>query len=240
MVTLYGSTVKAVAKTEAYKKVETYRELENIAVLTASNFGGARKIDISWLKAASEEYQISPNINDYLLVDIPIVTADFPNRNLQCFPMSELTRFNHHHGKICYKTFEGKPLHQDHDNNDYLKAKGIIISSVMDYVPKYNIWKVRILAAFDRSKDTWLAKQIIDNKRDGYSMGAHAEDLYCSVCGQSVLTAKSRKCFHLPNSKGDVLFGRLVYEDANRPVFFETSSVDSPADFTAKNPEVWL
>lgn len=133
-------------------------------------------IDVSWLPAASETYAISGDPRDYVLVDIPIVTVDIPNRNLQAFPYEEVSYFDPLYGRMVYQSFDRKPCHQDHDNKDPLKAKGAIFDSALQYVPAYGVWKIRILAGWDRTKDPWLVRQILSKKRTGYSMGALVEN----------------------------------------------------------------
>jgi intein/homing endonuclease len=145
-------------------------------------------IDVSWLPAASETYSISADPRDYVLADIPIVTVDIPNRNLQAFPYEEVSYFDPLQGRMVYQTFEGRPTHIDHDNKDPLKAKGVMFDSALQYVPAYNVWKIRILAGWDRTKDPMLVRQILSKKRTGYSMGALVENFVPLVAGTLVNT----------------------------------------------------
>lgn len=145
-------------------------------------------IDVGWLRAASETYAISEDPRDYVLVDIPIVTVDVPNRNLQAFPFEEVSYFDPLYGKMVYQTFNAKPCHQDHDNKDPLRAKGVIFDSSMEFVPAYNVWKIRILSGWDRTKDRNLVDAIVRKKRTGYSMGALVENFVPLVAGTLVLT----------------------------------------------------
>jgi len=133
-------------------------------------------IDVSWLPAASETYAISSDPRDYVLVDIPIVTVDIPNRNLQAFPYEEVSYFDPLYGRMVYQSFMSKPCHQDHDNKDPLKAKGVIFDSALQYIPSYGVWKIRILSGWDRTKDSYLVNQILRKQRTGYSMGALVEN----------------------------------------------------------------
>lgn len=190
-------------------------------------------IDVSWLPAASETYAISADPRDYVLTDIPIVTVDIPNRNLQAFPYEEVSYFDPLQGRMVYQTFEGRPCHQDHDNKDPLKAKGVIFDSALQYVPAYNIWKIRILAGWDRTKDPWLVRQIVTKKRTGYSMGALVEQFVCAVCG--AIDTNVRKCPCMRKGKGAVIDGRLVYQQCVGSQYIENSSVDDPADITAES-----
>lgn len=188
-------------------------------------------IDVSWLPAASETYQISADPRDYVLVDIPIVTVDIPNRNMQAFPYEEVSYFDPLYGKMVYQSFAHKPTHIDHDNKDPLKAKGVIFDSALQYVPTYNVWKIRILSGWDRTKDPHLVNSILKKQRTGYSMGALVEQFVCSVCG--AVDTNMRKCPCMRKGKGAVLNGHLVYQLCVGANFIETSSVDDPADVTA-------
>ncbi len=148
--------------------------------------GGVLKnsnIDISWLPAAAETYDISADPDDYVLVDVPIVTVDIPNRNMQAFPFEEVSYFDPMHGRCIYKTFSGKPTHIDHQNRDPLKAKGVHFDSSLEYIPAYGLYKIRVLTGWDRTKDPYLVNQILKGERNGYSMGALVSAFCCSVCG---------------------------------------------------------
>lgn len=194
-------------------------------------------IDVSWLEAAAESYRISADPRDYVLTDIPIVTVDFPNRNLQAFPYEEVSYFDPLYGKMVYSTFGAKPTHMDHDNKDPLKAKGVIFDSSLQYVPAFNVWKIRILAGWDRTKDQWLADQIIKKKRTGYSMGALVENFVCSVCGS--IDTNMRKCSCMMKGKGAIVNGSLVYQSCVGVNFIENSSVEDPADITADTDTIF-
>ena len=197
-----------------------------------------RDIDVGWLKGASETYAISEDPRDYVLVDIPIVTVDVPNRNLQSFPYEEVSYFDPLYGRMVYQTFDAKPLHIDHDNKDPLKAKGAIFDSSMEYVEAYNVWKIRILSGWDRTKDPWLVNQILDKKRNGYSMGSLVEAFVCSSCG--AVDTNLRKCSCMLKGKGYVMpTGHLVFQQCCGVNYIECSSVDDPADITAESNDVW-
>jgi intein/homing endonuclease len=49
-----------------------------------------RPVDLSRLKIAAETYNISPDYRDYIASEVPIVTADVPNRNMDCLVGSSL------------------------------------------------------------------------------------------------------------------------------------------------------
>ena len=188
-------------------------------------------IDVSWLSAASQTYDISPNINDYLIVDVAAVTADIPNRNFQGFLFSELSAFSYTYGQMIYQTFVGKPSCKDHantvDENTDL-AKGVIFSAVLQYIPQFDTYKIRLLQGFDRTKDSVLAHQIHTGQRSHYSMGSLVSDFVCSISGEIEGAPNSVKA---PN--GSVINGHLKWSMCFGCVFIENSSVDVPADPTA-------
>lgn len=196
-------------------------------------------IDVSWLAAASESYAISADPRDYVLTDVPIVTVDIPNRNLQAFPYEEVSYFDPIMGRMVYATFTAKPTHIDHQNKDPLKAKGAIFDSSMQYVPAYDVWKIRILCGWDRTKDPWLVKQIINKKRTGYSMGALVTNFCCSVCGAIDTNLQKCACMRNPGKGGVMPDGTLVYELCTGTNFIENSSVEDPADVTADTEMIW-
>lgn len=210
-------------------------------------------IDISWLKAASDTYNVSDDPRDYVLVDVPIVTVDIPNRNMQAFPYEEVTYFDPMLGRMVYQTFSGKACHINHDNQDPLKAKGVHFDAALEYVPGYDIWKIRVLTGWDRTKDPHLVNAILSGKRPGFSMGAVCSAFVCSICG--VIDTNINPCRHLATYQGggkgslwdsknnnrltnNVAFGKaeetlLAYQLCLGVNYFETSSVDDPADPTA-------
>jgi hypothetical protein len=195
-------------------------------------------IDVTWLEAAAETYNISADPRDYVLADVPIVTVDYPNRNMQAFPYEEVSYFDPLYGKMVYQTFDRKPCHIDHENKDPLKAKGVIFDASMQHVPSYGLWKIRILAGWDRTKDPWLVGQILSKKRTAYSMGALVEAFVCSVCGAT--DTNLRKCPCMQRGKGQVMpTGHLVYQQCVGVNFIENSSVEDPADITADTDVIW-
>lgn len=193
-----------------------------------------KEIDISWLPQAAEQYQISGNIKDYIINEIPIVTVGVPNRNLDEFPHQEVTGFNPEIGRLVYQTFIGKPTHMDHDNRDPRKAKGVHFDAQLQKVG--NVWKIVVLAGWDRTKDPELARQILRRDRTGFSMGALVGYTQCSYPGCDATSPNGKiACRHQEygRGKGRILEGHLIYERCFRVNYIETSSVADPADHTA-------
>jgi hypothetical protein len=188
----------------------------------------------SILGFASEKYQISADISDYVLVPVVIMPSDLPNRNGIGFPLESLTEFNPEMGMPAYQTWKGKPTHIDHLNQDITKAKGIIFEAAIRPLKGYHgdIWKVVCLCGFDQSKDPMLCNAILSGERNNYSMGAYANGYQCSYCEARV--TQENTCDHVKVGPGIVNFrkmddGHIAYLMALGTVGFELSNVGYPA-----------
>jgi len=195
---------------------------------------GTSNINYSWLRGAAETYQISPDIKDYVITEVPALTVDIPNRNLHAFPYNELTYFEPEMGNFVYKSFIGKCAFADHDNKDFTQAKGTIFDASLRKVPGWNIWKVYCLVGYDRTKDAALARAIEKGERRSYSMGAWCKYFISSLTGQ---LENGEQALKYP--KGSVINGRLSYSLLSGVNFFELSSVNGPADVTAESHQLW-
>lgn len=224
----------------------TFKNLEQIKhkgktknIFAAANLPKI-ELDLDYLPAAAETYCISADPNDYVLVSLPIVTVDIPNRNLQAFPLEEVAHFDSMYGQMVYQTFKAKATFINHDNMDPTKARGIIVDSTMKYVPKYDIWKINIVTLWDRTKDPQLVAGIESGKHNGFSMGASVTNFVCSICGK-LDNMDSSSCDHMKVGKGRT-YGddnRLAYQLVTGACFFETSQVDEPADPSAISEDVF-
>lgn len=79
--------------------------------------GGGEGITLdmnAWLPGAAEKYRISADIRDYILVPVPALITDIPNTNGDSLSARELLDFKPKFGMPMYKTFKGKPTHQEH------------------------------------------------------------------------------------------------------------------------------
>jgi len=189
---------------------EQLRKVDNIdRKRTMARIGGTT-IDYSWLKGASETYQISDNIEDFIITEVPIVTVDFPNRNLHAFNFDEVSYFDPRFGQFVYKTFVGKPTFADHANKNFVEAKGVHFDSSLRYVPGWDIWKIYVLLGYDKTKDSTLARQIEKGSRRSYSMGSWVSYFINSISGQ--LSNGSQP---LKYPKGTVHDGRLSYDNCS-------------------------
>lgn len=231
---VYASSAKSdfpETKDEAKARLRRVEEVDKKR-LVASVAGNT--IDYSWLKGASETYHISPNIKDYILTEVPIVTVGIPNRNLHCFPFDEVTYFDPRFGNFVYKTFVGKGTFADHNNKIFTEAKGIHFDSSLRKVPGWNIWKIYVLLGYDRSKDSTLAREIEKGQRRTYSMGAWVSHFINSITGQ---LSNGNQPLKYP--KGTVVNGKLSYDNCSGVEYFETSSVKGPADVSAESHQLW-
>lgn len=73
------------------------------------------KIDLSWLALAAPVYHISPNIDDYVIVNTIITISDLPNRNGIAFPLTELVGFDEPpYNRLAYEGWLKAPLFAEH------------------------------------------------------------------------------------------------------------------------------
>ncbi len=80
-------------------------------------------LDITtWLPFAAKKYNISPDINDYIILPVFTIPTELANRNGVAFPLKSLLEFNTEQGMQAYKTFKGKPTFYEHNNSDHTKA----------------------------------------------------------------------------------------------------------------------
>ena len=221
------ASTKSVAK-ERLRKVEDQDTKKCLAKVNG------HVLDYSWLKGASDTYQISPDINSYLFTEVPIVTVGYPNRNLHAFSMEEVSYFDPRFGKFVYQTFTGKPTYADHSNTDFTKAKGVHFDASLRKVPGWDVWKIYVLLGYCREKDPSLVNKIERGQRRGYSMGAWVSAFVNSITGQ---ITNGNKALKYP--PGTVCDGILSYSQCCGVDYFETSSVESPADVSAESHQLW-
>jgi hypothetical protein len=224
---------------EGHKLKQYKREAKTVVAGEGLNACACGMLEIDWLPFAAERYQCSPKFADYILVEVPIVVASFPNRNMDAFPFDELTAWRTIAGRPAYKTFVGKPVHQDHDNQDDTKAKGVIFDATLRQYRDQ--WHVVILKGFDRSKDTRLAGLVQKKNRCGHSMGTLVERTECSLpwCRHVGDGVKTCMCLRQGAGKGEIERGHLKYELLRDFYFIESSSVEDPAAISAVSSRIW-
>ena len=238
---LTGAAVTSVASSEMPIRklpiISSNRQVTHVEM--GKLIPGMSTVSTSCLKAAASEYHISPNIADYNFALIPILVTGMPNVNMQAVPTRELLRFLPDHGCQSYKTYLGKCLFQEHKNDDPTKSLGIVLDASLIPVKKYNIARLMILAAYDRTKSARAAKDCL-NPNTSYSMGCASLALQCSICGgiQGPAVQRTCTCYDCNYTDiaayGKVKGGVLHYMMAQAPVFFEASIVRVPAEFSCQ------
>lgn len=198
------------------------------------------KLDITnWLPFASPKMDISPNISDYIFVPVFTIPSDFPNRNSVAFPLLALKDYSVDYGMLGYQTFKGKPVHYEHDNQDPLKAYGVIADTSLRKLKGFGggkVWKLMELLAIDRSKHPETANQILKKDYNSYSMGAMVGRYTCSICNANI--SNKFTCGHV-GKPGTIDFkefaGKLAFKNVWDIGGLETSIVATPAFHTANS-----
>lgn len=183
----------------------------------------------------STPYHISPDANDYLIVPVIVVPTDLPNRNRVAFPLKQLMAPNPETGQLAYESWRRKPTYREHQNDDITKAHGMIADTSMRKLQGWaggKVWKLMMLATFDRSKYSDYVSQIASGAVNAYSMGAWVNGYECSVCNQEV-----GACSHVAMQDNRPQLteeaGMLAFKNCTGITGFELSSVADPAWVTA-------
>ena len=156
------------------------------------------------------------------------IDADTVNANGDYFSAEELLKEVLHNGKKvpAYKTFEGCPIHTNHDNKDIQKAKGEVVYAEWDDKNQC-VW-----CTFYISEDAYpeIASGIRIGMIHDVSMGCTVESGLCSVCGKEAVRV-SDYCEHLKKYKGKRMPGsnNKVYEKNKGIKFIELSLVNDGA-----------
>ncbi len=137
--------------------------------------------------------------------------------------------FSHEELLKTYKTFIGKSVFVDHDNENVEKARGIIVDAVYNNKGKF----VELLKAVDKKAFPELARGIEVGYITDTSMGCRCASSVCSICG-NVAVSEDDFCEHVINYKGSKFNGLPVWEDNRGVEFFEDSFVTTGADKDAK------
>lgn len=185
-------------------------------------------------------YDISPDPTNYGLVACRAVTVEVPNENGDAFPRDELLRFEPSFGRRVYRSFEYRPLCQNHKSDNPKWARGVLVDAHWnDDNPKDEF--IETLVAFDKLKDPMLARGIKTGSIDGFSMGCDCGYTVCSVPGcENVAYSRSDFCEHIKNQKmaKDRKTGAQIFERCFEVCFQELSSVGDPADPFARTTEL--
>lgn len=128
-----------------------------------------------------------------------------------------------------FKTFIGKSVFVDHNNENVENARGIIVDAVWNDRGKF----VELLKAVDKKSYPELARGIELGYITDTSMGCRCGYSICSVCGNKAVTEEDF-CEHILYYKGSTFNGLPVFEDNRDIEFFEDSFVTQGADPEAK------
>jgi rubredoxin len=156
------------------------------------------------------------------------IDADVVNANGDYFSADELLKQVTHNGKKvpAYKTFEGCPIHTNHDNKDIQKAKGEVVYAEWDEKNQC-VW-----CTFYISEDAYpeISSGIRIGMIHDVSMGCTVESGICSVCGKEAVRVDDY-CEHLKKYKGKKMPGTStkVYEKNKGIKFIELSLVNDGA-----------
>lgn len=236
---------KAIDVHKAIKSKDIVLSKQGMHVVTSTlgdHAAPSEAIDLATvLKECHTAYNISPDPNDYVLVPCLGLPTGTPNRNGVGFPLSQLTRWSYDGGCLAYRTWVNKPLYCEHENQDPLKSRGLILDTSLRKIAGFGngmCHKVLFLQAMDRTKHERI-HLIMSGEMNTYSMGAYVGTYHCSYCGQEMVKEQDKygntfwkNCPHLhPKEPKDfyVLNGRLVYRTVADIVGFENSSVETPA-----------
>lgn len=163
-------------------------------------------------------------------IPVNILYQQFPRFNMICRgPNDNADFFCADELRKSYKTFIGKAVFVDHDNENIEKARGIILDAVFNERGKF----VELLKAIDKKAYPELARGIEAGYVTSTSMGTRCEYSICSICGHEAHT-EEQFCEHIKNYKGSTFNGLKVWEDNRNNEFFEDSFVSVAADPSAK------
>jgi len=144
--------------------------------------------------------------------------------------------FSHEELEKKYKTFIGKAVFYEHDDDNINKARGIILDSIYNT----NGYYVELFEAIDAKAYPQLATAVKKGHLTDTSMGCYIGKAMCSICGNISTEANEDdpehddRCEHIKRYKGLTYNGLPVFEDNRDVVFFEDSIVGTGADSQAK------
>ncbi len=164
------------------------------------------------------------------LIDIETFYKEFEKYANKCRGANSNGDFFSHEELLrTYKTFIGKSVFVDHDNENVEKTRGIIVDAAYNNKGKF----VELLKAVDKKAFPELARSIEMGYVTDTSMGCRCGSSICSICGNVAVT-EDDFCEHVLNYKGSSFNGLPVWEDNREVEFFEDSFVTTGADKDAK------
>jgi hypothetical protein len=241
---ILGSDYTSTVALEAHNMEGAYKALASRDVVSSDSKEALLTVHKRFLPFASEVYNVSAKLEDYILVPTVIMPSELPNRNQIGFPYEELARFKGpRHGMLAFETWRGMPTFFEHAHHDHRRAKGIVFDVFMRPMPHHpRLHKVVCLLGFDRSKDPVLAHDILAKRITSYSMGAMCSYYTCSIDGLPPGESAVLPPDPDPKNKGapgpldfKVVNGSLAYWQARDITGFEVSAVKTPAYASATN-----
>jgi hypothetical protein len=189
-----------------------------------------------WLPLAAKQYNISPKLSDYILMPVPTMISSIPNTNGDSVSKEELLSFSTSLGMPAFKTYKGKGVYLEHNHNNPLQSKGIILDVYLRPLKNFaggSHAKVIELLALDKTKDPILCSKVEDGGLNTVSIGMFYTSYSCSVCGHLVSKSNSKRpCSHTRLGQKTYMnpnTGQLVYRHCHDITGFETSIVEDPA-----------
>ncbi len=199
------------------------------------------QLDLSWLPFAAKTYNISPNLADYEVVNMPLCPSDLPNRNGISFPISELVRYQPPPiARQVYRAWAGSPVHEEHDNEDCTKAVGVIFDTSLRQIRKYGDgrhWAVMGLIGIDRVKRDDLAAKVRAGTLNTGSMGAMADSFTCSVCGAPATDNSFTNCPHI-TSTSKVNWNIIEHQGVQKIAYLNAHGL-SPIEYSLVADPAW-
>lgn len=196
-------------------------------------------------KKAVSVQRVAPYNPDFAFYRVIGVHGDVPNSNGDMFRWGsptgpdepELLRVtDRESGRRVFNSFTGKGNYKDHQNDQVVKAVGILL----DAVPNHKVKGIEIVCAVDKAKDPMLVRGIDNGYITDVSMGCRVAYSLCSICS-NVAHNEGEYCSHVKNWKGQSYSGpetgwrsASVYEDNRGVEFIELSWVTIGADNRAK------
>jgi hypothetical protein len=214
---------------------------DDAVVQTTDPKGFAERIDISWLPFAAKTYHISPNLDDYVIVNIPICPSDIPNRNGVAFPLAELIAYQPPPiARLTYKAWTGCPVHLEHDNEDHTKAIGVIFDTSLRPMKGYGNGRHYVvygLIGIDKKKDSKTAQKFLSGEMNTGSMGALADYFTCAVCGAQATKNAMTNCAHIRST--DTVNWKIINHNGTKTVAFLNAHVLSPIEYSCVEDPAW-
>ena len=233
-------------KTTKGYKIEQTKDITNKDMIKNSN-----TLKVESMTKTAKVVAIAPKEEDFLYIRNRAVSAGNvipqPDGSAVSVPIDEYYKNFEKYSKICrnansngdffseeelkqkYKSFIGKSVFVDHQNENVENSRGIIIDAVWNDRGKY----VELLKAVDKKAYPELARAVQQGYIHDTSMGCRCGHSICSICGNKAIT-EDEFCDHIKYYKGSTYNGLPVFEDNRDIEFFEDSLVVEGADPEAK------